>query len=330
MCFDFLSCILVGVIFYMITAVDVVGSSPIYSVVVPVYNSGTLLPELYSRLKSVFEQLKVSFEVILVDDGSRDDSWPRIVNLCHQHQNIVRGVRFSRNFGQHNAVLCGMSKTKGQFVITIDDDLQIPPEEIPRLIAAQQQTHADCVYGLPVELQYGLVRAWGSRAMQWVVGQAFGYKGKVGAFRLLRQNVVRKVVQHNSGFIFIDGYILWHTRHIEHIAIKKQPRSYGRSGYNFVALFRLMFLLVVSYTLMPVYFIFFASGFCALMGFAIGVYNYALRHYLLYSHLTLLSLLFFLTAIVLLGLGVVALYLQRLSAMHYRAPVYSVDRTVNI
>lgn len=309
----------------------ITNSPPIlYSVVVPVFNSAVTLQTLFERLKAVFDRLKAPFELILIDDGSHDDSWPKIVTLCTHFPAIVRGVRLSRNFGQHNAILCGLAKTKGRFVITIDDDLQVPPEEIIALIEHQKQTNADCTYGLPAETHYGLIRNWGSTSMQWVVRQAFGYKGRVGPFRLLHNTLVRKIIRHNAGFIFIDGYILWHTQHIGQVTIKKQPRPYGKSGYNFWALLRLMLLLIISYTVLPVYLLFGLSAFCGILGVGISLYNYALRHYFLYSHLTVLSLMLILCALILLGLGIVASYLQRLSQMHYSAPVYSVERAINL
>src|SRR5688572_27767623 len=133
-----------------------------YSVVVPVFNSEKTIAELFKRIEDVFKEAAESFEIILVDDGSGDDSWEEIKKLKQNFPGIVKGVRFSKNFGQHNALLCGFRFTKGNFVITMDDDLQTPPEEIHKLMKAINGSKSDMVYGTYESKQHSGFRNSGS------------------------------------------------------------------------------------------------------------------------------------------------------------------------
>src|SRR6185503_1562788 len=118
-----------------------------YSVVVPVYNSEKTLVELFTRTREVFKKLGRSFEMVFVEDCGKDQSWQVLRELSDQYPGEVVAVKLARNFGQHNATLCGFHHAQGRFVITIDDDLQIPPEEIPKLIDEQERSDAELVYG---------------------------------------------------------------------------------------------------------------------------------------------------------------------------------------
>jgi len=132
------------------------------SVVTPVYNGEASVGELCRRLAEVLPRISAQHEVILVNDGSPDRSWEMISELCSRSP-VVRGLNLMRNYGQHNALLCGIRAAKYELVVTIDDDLQHPPEEIPRLLARLEEGF-DVVYGAPKAEQNGLMRALASRS----------------------------------------------------------------------------------------------------------------------------------------------------------------------
>ena len=132
------------------------------SVVTPVYNGEASVGELCQRLANVLPRISAQHEVILVNDGSRDRSWETISELCSRSP-VVRGLNLMRNYGQHNALLCGIRAAKYEFTVTLDDDLQHPPEEIPRLLARLEEGF-DVVYGAPKAEQNGLLRAIASRS----------------------------------------------------------------------------------------------------------------------------------------------------------------------
>jgi len=149
----------------MNTSVDV-------SVVVPVYGSALTLSSLYERIETSFLQMETSFEVIFVDDRSKDNSWAVLLDLKKKYPNTIRIIRFARNYGQHNATFCGFRHCSGKLIITIDDDLQIPPEEIPKLLQTYRQTNADVVYGFFPEKKHTFLKRLGSKVLaqlgKWV------------------------------------------------------------------------------------------------------------------------------------------------------------------
>ncbi len=156
------------------------------SVIVPVYNSEGSLEKLVERLKQVFHSHELDAEIILVDDGSRDGSWLCIQQLSDQYP-FVRGIHLMRNYGQHNALLCGIRAARNGVVVTIDDDLQNPPEEIPELLKRLESGH-DVVYGTPRAEQHGFWRDMASRITKIVLQSTMGAKTarNVSAFRALR------------------------------------------------------------------------------------------------------------------------------------------------
>ncbi|MDQ3112047.1 MAG: glycosyltransferase family 2 protein, partial [Bacteroidota bacterium] len=117
------------------------------SIVIPVYNSEELLDELFNSINATLTGTQ-AFEVVFVDDGSQDQSWEKIVKLKSHHPDKIRGIQLSRNFGQHNALVCGFSFAQGDLVLTMDDDLQHPPSEIPKMLAAHYAKNADVIYGI--------------------------------------------------------------------------------------------------------------------------------------------------------------------------------------
>ena len=142
-----------------------------YTVIVPVYNSQETLEELYSRIKYTFENLGNTFQVIFIDDYSADDSWNVISKLKTDHSDRIKAVKLSRNYGQHNAILCGLNFVEDSDVILIDDDLQTPPEEIVKLIAHQKETQENVVYGIYSNKKHSLIRNMGS----YLTGRIFKY-----------------------------------------------------------------------------------------------------------------------------------------------------------
>src|SRR5512132_1505328 len=157
--------------------------APSLSVVIPVYNSAPMLPELVRRLEAVLGARGETFEVILVDDGSRDASWQAITEAAAGHP-TVRGFRLMRNYGQHNALLCGVRAAAATVIVTMDDDLQHPPEEVPRLLDKLAEGF-DVVYGTPLQERHGLYRDAASRLTKLALETAMGVPAArdVSAFR---------------------------------------------------------------------------------------------------------------------------------------------------
>src|SRR5215472_10897217 len=181
------------------------------SVVIPVYRSQSILPSLVRRLEPVLESTADNFELILVNDCSPDGSWEVICDLAAD-RSWIRPINLMRNYGQHNALLCGIRAARHDVIITMDDDLQHPPEEIPKLLAKLAEGY-DVVYGAPEQEQHGIGRDFASwitkLALQNVMGADIARK--VSAFRAFRAEVAKAFAHYSGAFVSIDVLLTWGT-----------------------------------------------------------------------------------------------------------------------
>jgi len=183
-----------------------------FSIVVPVYNGAGTIKELFQRCKKVFDELQTTFEMIFVEDCSQDNSWEVIRDLALEYPQQVVAIKLARNFGQHNALLCGIRSARGKITITMDDDLQHPPEELPKLLAKLAEGY-DVVYGTPAQERHNLLRGWASRITKLGLQSAIGAETarKVSALRVFRRELRDAFTSYHSPFVNIDVLLTWAT-----------------------------------------------------------------------------------------------------------------------
>src|SRR5215218_7881393 len=202
------------------------------SVVVPVYNSAGTLGTLVDRIAAALEGCE--HEVVLVNDGSRDGSWQRLRELAREHPR-VRALDLARNYGQHNALLAGIRAARHATVVTIDDDLQNPPEEIPLLLDALEERGLDLVYGTPRRKRHGFFRNLGTtvakRALAPVIGKDAARN--VSAFRAFRTELRDAFAEFRGPHVSIDALLAWSTTRIGAVPVEHHEREAGRSSYSF-------------------------------------------------------------------------------------------------
>jgi glycosyltransferase involved in cell wall biosynthesis len=205
---------------------------PSLSVIVPVFNSEQTLPMLLERLEPALGALTEQFEVILVNDCSRDGSWAAIEQLVERYP-FVRAIDLMRNYGQHNALLAGIRAAKYAICITIDDDLQHPPEEIAPLLAKLAEGY-DVVYGVPRELQHGLLRNLASLITKLTLQNAMGAEtaSRISAFRAFRSQTRAAFETYRGSFVSIDVLLTWATTRFTSVVVRHDPRRYGASNYT--------------------------------------------------------------------------------------------------
>ncbi|HYE81536.1 MAG TPA: glycosyltransferase family 2 protein [Clostridia bacterium] len=218
------------------------------SVVVPVYNSESSISELYRRLDSVLPHIAVQYEIIMVDDGSIDNSLAEMSKL-HASGNTFKIICLDGNFGQQNAIMCGIRHSNGDYIITIDDDLQNPPEEIPKLLEKLEEGF-DVVYGIPAYKKQSGIRHLGTI----MTGLFFGLicskpkDVKVGSFRVLRRHIAEKISEDDTSFVYITAITLKHTRNIGNVTVEYADRKYGSSNYSLYKLASLFCKLFINYS----------------------------------------------------------------------------------
>jgi undecaprenyl-phosphate 4-deoxy-4-formamido-L-arabinose transferase len=218
---------------------------------VPVHNAEATLGTLVQRLLEELAPSGAAYEIILVNDGSLDGSWREIQDLSREHP-AVRGIDLLRNFGQHNALLCGIRAARHEILVTLDDDLQHPPEEIPKLLA-RLRDGADVVYGVASIERHGILRDFASRSTKWVLERLMGAEGarSVSAFRAFRTDLRRAFRTYDGPFVSVDVLLTWGTRHFDAVTVEHAPRQAGRSSYTLRKLVSHTFNMVTGFSVLP-------------------------------------------------------------------------------
>lgn len=288
------------------------------SVVVPVHNGAATLPELVSRIGAVTDALGLRVEIILVNDGSRDASWATIQSL-QQRVPSVRGINLSRNFGQHNALLCGIRAATRGTIVTIDDDLQHPPEAIPSLLEALE-AGADVVYAPPKRQQHGLLRNIASRLVKLPLRNAMGAATarNVSAYRAFRTWVREAFTDYEGGFVSIDVLLTWGTASFASVPVEHAPRTTGKTNYTTRALMTHAFNMLTGFSALPLQ-VASVVGF-AFTGLGLSLLAFVLIRWLVIGSIVpgftfLASAISIFSGVQLFALGIIGEYLAR---MHFR------------
>jgi undecaprenyl-phosphate 4-deoxy-4-formamido-L-arabinose transferase len=301
-----------------------------FSVVVPVHNSEDSLKELFLGIKACFEKLDRSYEVIFVNDYSRDKSWKVLEELHLAYPDEVRAISLSRNFGQHNAIFCGFTFVQGMQVITMDDDLQNPPEEIPKLIEEAEKHESDLVYGIPAKKSHSRSRRIGSKALHKSSHALYDGPGNGSSFRLINRGLVDQLLNHHHNFIYLDELLNWYTRSISFVNVEHRPRPYQQSGYSKRSLFRLFANIVLFYTNFPLRLIVYGGFLFSLISFIIGIFFIYRKvvYEVPLGFTAQIVAIFFSTGLILLSLGVIGEYLSRIYALQQKKPPFSIKKAL--
>lgn len=298
------------------------------SVVVPVYKGETLIEPLVVQLGRVLPTFAENYEVILVNDGSPDHSWQVIQRLAREYT-WVRGICMMRNYGQHNATLCGVRAACYEVIVTMDQDLQHPPEEIPLLLAKLDEGY-DVVYGAPRKLPQALWRNVMTAAIKWILAKVIGLPSvhNVSAFRAFRTNLRDAFVNFQSPSLILDVLLSWGTTRFTSVQVDIVQAE--RTNYNLTMLIRTAMLILIGYSTLPLRF---ASwlGF-AMTLFGLGVFVYVLIVYFTAGSLPgfpfLASIIALFSGAQLFALGIFGEYLARMFDRSMDRPPYVIQETV--
>src|SRR6516225_10140759 len=290
------------------------GPSCALSIVIPVYNASRSIAELIAALETL--PIEGGHEIILVNDGSLDNSLEVCIGLIAKARVPITLVNLARNYGEHNAVMAGLRHATGAHVITMDDDLQNPPEEVQRLLAFAQETGKEVVYTYYDDKQHARWRNLGSRFTNWVAGFVLDKpKGfYLSSFRCMSAFVVREIARYEGPFPYVDGLILQVTQSLARLEVQHLPRKHGGSNYTLRRLLRLWMSMFVNFSVMPLR-ISTMAGF-VLSGIGATGGALAIGEALLYSPpagwASLMAAVLLLSGVQLVILGIVGEYLGRL------------------
>jgi glycosyltransferase involved in cell wall biosynthesis len=300
------------------------------SIVIPVYNGAETLEPLTRRLAAVLPGVAADFEVILVNDGSPDQSWPVINRLSCQYP-WVRGVNLMRNYGQHNATLCGVRMARGEVIVTMDDDLQHPPEEIPLLLAKLSEGY-DVVYGVPQKRPHSWWRNGFSVLTKRVLASVMGIKTirDIGAFRAFRAKLRDAFEGYCNPNVILDVLLSWGTGRFATVMVNHKPRETGTSNYNFARLLKVTMVVVTGFSTVPL-------RFASMLGFGFTLFGIAIFLYVLVATMLqgsipgvpfLASIIALFSGTQLFALGIIGEYLARIFDRSMDRPAYIVSEEI--
>jgi len=303
---------------------------PHISVIIPVYKAEGCLEELYRRLNASLETLTTDFEIILVEDCGGDRSWPMILDLARRDAR-VKGIQFSRNFGQHYGITAGLDHCDGDWVVVMDCDLQDRPEEIPRLYAAALEGY-DVVLARRGQRNDPLLK----RFTSWLFYKIFSYladmdyDGETGNFRIVSRKVVESFRTMRERLRFFGGLVAWMGFPTARIDVQHDERFAGQSTYTFRKLWKLAGDTIIAYSDKPL-------RLSIRFGFAISALAFAYGSYIIYRALihdaaitgwsSLIVSVYFLGGIIISILGILGVYLGKVFDEVKQRSLYIVRRT---
>lgn len=302
------------------------GEAATVSVVVPVFNGALSIRELVDRLLAVASDANI-IEIILVDDASPDDSWAVISSLAEESDHVL-GVGLTRNYGQHAALLAGIEIASGDLIVTMDDDLQHRPEDVPTLVAAIAGG-ADLAYGCSVVEEHGAFRNLTSRGAKGAIAAAAGSEiaSMASGFRCFVARDKAILIQPRGPYISLDVLLSWVCRTVVAVPVTMDQRRYGQSNYTFKRLVRHAFNMLFGFSTAPLRLVSYAGvavGFMGALLLAFVIVRYFAAGSTVPGFAFLASMVALFSGVQLLALGVIGEYLARMYAGSLRRPAYVV------
>jgi len=300
------------------------------SVVVPVYKSSNTLHLLVDEVGKVLPDVADAYELVLVNDGSPDRSWEAISELA-QANPWVRGIDLMRNYGQHNATLCGIREARYEVIVIMDDDLQNPPREIPKLLEKLEDGY-DVVYGVARRRQQVWWKSLASVIVKRAIAYVMGVRTvrDIGAFKAFRADLRKSFENFHSPDVLVDVLLSWGTTRFASVKVDEAPRTVGKSNYNLFKLIRVSLLVLTSYTTIPL-------RFASIVGFLFTLFGVGVLIYVLTIYFTLGSIAGFpflastitiFSGVQLFALGIIGEYLARVFERTGGRSTYTIARTV--
>ncbi len=294
------------------------------SIIIPVFNSAITLDKLYDLISKSLEEY--TFQVIFVNDNSYDNSWKKLQTIHKEFKDHVVAIDLENNVGQHTALFCGMQLAKGKYIVTLDDDLQIHPKEITKLIKEIEKDNSDLVYGIFPKKKHSKIRNKGSRFFGKIFSTYASTPRNGSSFKIIKSKIVQQIIEHNHHNIYIDELLGWYSKNTDFVEVEHNHRQEGNSGYSFMKLVKLALGLFVNYTALPLKMITWLGVFSSIVSFGFGLY-FLYQKFVIGSALGFTSLIvtiFFSTGLILLSLGIIGEYISRIFILQSGKPAFKI------
>lgn len=297
-----------------------------YSVVIPVYRAEKSLKELTDRIHASFSDLQESFEIIFVYDCGPGNSWKVIQQLQQEYPELIKGIKLSRNFGQHNATICGFKYASGSYIITMDEDLQHRPEDIHLLIQEQIDTDADIVYGKYHELKHSSFRNITSILLKKLLSLGVpDLHNDYTAFRLIKAPIAKATLGMNNSYTFLDGYLSWVSTNVSSVIVNHEERIEGSSSYTVSKLISHSINIFVTFSILPIRLVTFSSLIIFLSSICYSIYLLIRKIFfnnLIPGYASTMIALGIGFGLVVFGIGILGEYIHRINLKTTKKPNY--------
>lgn len=301
----------------------------LYSVIIPVYNSENIVSTTVQKVVDCFNKVDLKYEIILVNDGSPDNSWEVIKRLAEKYKNVT-SINLLKNYGQHTAVFCGLEQANGDYMITMDDDMQNPPAEIVHLINKVTEGY-DTVFGKFKEKKHNKIRKIGSKIIGYLNYKIFNKPADITLtnFRIIKREVVNRMLDYKTNYPYIPGLVLLFSSKITNVEVEHKKRSIGSSNYNAVKIIKLTSRLLFNYSSYPLRLISTIGIIISIVSFVLG-FSFVIRKIFIGVSVpgwtTVVVMLSFFNGFVILLLGLLGEYISRiLNKMSVKKTYYITD-----
>jgi len=301
-----------------------------YSVIIPVYNGELTVKPLFERIRSFFNTYEFTYEVVFVYDCGKDNSWNTLMQMKIAYPDNIKLIKLSRNFGQHNALICGFEYASGSFIVTMDEDLQHAPEDIVKMINKQKEADFDVVYGKYEELKHSLFRNLSSKVLKKIIEVGVPeIHHDYSAFRLIKSSIAKSTIEMKNSYTFLDGYLSWITSHVGSCLVTHCERQGGVSAYTLKKLINHTINIFITFSDQPVRFLSkFSIGLLITM-FLFAIYIIVRK--MLYNDFamgypSLILAIGFGVGFIMFALGIIGEYIYRINLKTTKRPNYNIDK----
>lgn len=295
------------------------------SIVVPTYNSANHIEQFIGSLLEALKKTNYTYEIILIDDGSNDSTWNKIISLKSVYKDILRGVRLSNNFGQHNATLCGLVVSNGTYIVTLDDDLEHNPNDIEKLINFLNKNELEIVYGISLKDSKNILRRIITKFYKWM-SKKDNPNGYGSGFRVITEDLKNKIITHSNGIFYLDEIVRWYSNKKGSITVIFNKSLRGKSNYTYPLLYSLSVKILSISSTRPLRIIKRLGVTIFLFSILLAIYFIVRKfmHNVPIGYTSLMVSILFSTGIIMACLGVIGEFLGNLIALSNKKPNYSI------